>query len=154
MTLRSWRIVKAKFSGAAFTGEGSASFGGRWNSIGVPVVYTAESLSLATLEILVGGYPLNSFGGYVRFPVDFDESMVEVFPVKKLPKSWASYPAVNDCRTIGDLWVKDRRSAVLRVPSAVIQEECNYVINPLHPDFGKVIIGKPEALPVDRRLMQ
>lgn len=154
MIIRIWRIVKEKFKHDAFTGEGAAKFGGRWNSIGVPVVYTSESLSLATLEILAGGFPLTLISGYCRFAVEIDASLIETFPKKKLPPEWSSFPASEQCRRIGDTWVREKRSVALKVPSAVVAEEYNYLINPLHPDFGKIIIGKSEKLSVDRRLFK
>lgn len=154
MMIRVWRIVKEKFKHEAFTGEGAATFGGRWNSIGVPVVYTAESLSLATLEILVGGFPLTLISGYCRIVVEIDASQIETFPKKKLPPDWSSFPAGEHCRHIGDTWMREKRTVALKVPSAVVAEEYNYLINPLHPDFGKIAIGKPEILSVDRRLFR
>jgi len=154
MMIKAWRVVKAKFKEVAFNGDGSAKYGGRWNSIGTPVVYVAESLSLATLEILVGGYPLGSFCGYVKYEVNFDASLVETVPARVLPKAWASYPPDEGCRKIGDKWAKEMRSVILKVPSAVIQEESNFLINPVHPDFKRLIVGAPRELTIDKRLLR
>jgi RES domain-containing protein len=153
MKIRAWRIVKEKYAGEAFSGEGARKYGGRWNATGTSIVYASESLSLATLEILAGGITLPILGRYVRFSVDFDTSLVESIAVIDLPKEWANYPPSTTTQNIGDVWVKESRSVLLKVPSVVIQEECNYLINPVHPDFRKIAIGKAEPLSFDKRLL-
>lgn len=153
MTIKSWRIVKKKFRDIAFTGEGAAKFGGRWNSIGTPVTYVAESLSLATLEILAGGCQLTTMTNYIKIPVEFDSSLVETVSIETLPDEWHAYPSCESSHIIGDTWAKEKRSVILKVPSAVIQEEYNYLINPFHPDINMVKIGKPEHLLIDERLL-
>jgi RES domain-containing protein len=153
MKLRAWRVVKRKHKGDAFSGEGALKYGGRWNSIGTPVVYTSESLSLATLEILTGGISLQLLGSYVRIPVDFDVSLIESLDLAGLPRGWANYPPSTKTQRIGDNWAHESRSAVLRVPSVVIKEEFNYLINPFHRDFKKISIGVPEGFSFDKRLL-
>jgi RES domain-containing protein len=153
MKFRTWRVVKGKYGGEAFSGEGALKFGGRWNSRGTPLVYTSESLSLATLEILAGGISMPLLSKYVKIPVDFDASLIESFSVGSLPKEWTNYPPSIKTQKIGDNWVKESRSVVLKVPSVVIKEEFNYLINPFHSDFNKIFIGKPEAFSFDKRLL-
>ena len=82
-----WRIVKEKHVATAFTGEGAAKTGGRWNSRGVFLVYTSGTKSLATLESLVHLNPPVLFN-YVAFPLQFDDVFVEFFPLKNLPADW------------------------------------------------------------------
>jgi RES domain-containing protein len=153
MKFRTWRVVKGKYGGEAFSGEGALKFGGRWNSIGTPLVYTSESLSLATLEILTGGISMPLLSKYVKIPVDFEGSLVESLEIASLPKEWTNYPPSIKTQKIGDNWVKESRSVVLKVPNVVIKEEFNYLINPVHPDFSKLSIGKPEVFSFDRRLL-
>jgi RES domain-containing protein len=153
MKIRAWRVVKGKYGEEAFSGEGASKFGGRWNSTGTPLVYTSESLSLATLEILTGGISLSLLGNYVKIPVDFETFLVEFFAAANLPKEWRSYPPSIKTQKIGDNWVKESKSVVLKVPSVVIKEEFNYLINPMHPDFKKIAIGKPERYLFDKRLL-
>jgi RES domain-containing protein len=152
MNIRTWRLVKKKYEANAFSGEGALKVGGRWNSIGTSLVYTSESLSLATLEILVGGTSRYLLRRYVRFSVDFDASLIQSVALASLPKEWSNYPPSIKTQKIGDIWIKESKSAVLKVPSVIIREEFNYLINPVHPDFNKISIGKPEVFPFDKRL--
>jgi RES domain-containing protein len=146
-----WRIVKEKHAATAFSGEGAARTGGRWNSHGVPVVYTSASKSLATLESLVHLNPPVLFK-YVALRVEFDDALMEIFPLDNLPADWRMEPPPASTQAIGDVWVQESRSAVLALPS-VITGETNYLVNPAHPDFKKITIGKPEPFAFDPRLL-
>jgi len=154
MKLRSWRMVKRKHSSDAFSGEGARRFGGRWNSRGVPIVYTAEHASLAVLEILVhlGHPPL--LQDYVVFRLDFEDSLVEAIDESTLPGDWNSYPARAGLRVIGDRWLADGQSAVLSVPSAIVPLELLFLLNPQHSDFPRIKIGKPQPFSFDPRLLR
>ena len=148
---QAWRIVKEKHAAAAFTGEGAAKTGGRWNSRGVFLVYTSSTRSLATLETLVHLNPPVLFK-YIAFPVRFEDALVEIFPATNLPADWRSEPPPPVTKAIGDIWVKAARSAVLALPS-VITGDTNYLLNPAHPDFKKVNIGQPAPFVFDPRLL-
>jgi RES domain-containing protein len=152
MTLKAWRIVKAAYKNKAFTGEGARMYGGRWNSKGVPVIYTAGSLALASIEMVVNLPSPKLLEGFVRIPVRFNSNLVEDLPLSKLPKSWKSRPISPSTRDLGDKWIKEKRSVVLKVPSVVVPEEFNYLLNPMHPDFNKVEVGKPVVYHFDPRL--
>lgn len=153
MKIRAWRVVNKKYAAGAFSGEGALKFGGRWNSIGTPLVYTSGSLALATIEILTGGIPLRLLDGYGKIPVDFNDALVESIPVGTLPREWGDYPPHTKTQILGDNWVKGLKSVVLEVPSVVIKEEFNYLINPFHPNFKYLSIGRPEAFSFDTRLI-
>jgi len=152
MTLRAWRIIKRKHSKDAFSGEGARQFGGRWNSPGVPVVYTAEHVSLAVLEILVHVEHTALLADYVLFQVDFEEGLAEILEQSALPRNWRSYPAPLSLRAIGDQWIADGRSAVLSVPSAVVPLERLFLLNPQHVDFTRIKVGQPQPFSFDARL--
>jgi RES domain-containing protein len=149
--LRAWRIVKERHAATAFDGEGARLHGGRWNSVGVRVVYASGSKSLAALESLVH-LPRPVTARYVVIPVDIDEGLVEVFPAGRLPAGWTAEPPSPVSQRIGDVWVRAGRSAVLALPS-VLTRETNYLLNPAHPDFGKLHPGKPEPFSFDPRLL-
>jgi RES domain-containing protein len=150
--LAAWRIVKAAHADRAFTGEGAQRVGGRWNSPGVPVVYASEHKSLAVLEMLVHLDPRDA-PRYVTFRLEFDEALVERRPADRLPSGWREEMPARAARLVGDAWVRAGRSAVLAVPSALIPEELNYLLNPAHPDFKRIALGKPTPLVLDPRLL-
>jgi RES domain-containing protein len=147
-----WRIVKEKRAATAFSGEGAARTGGRWNSRGVPVVYTSSTKSLAALETLVHLNPPVLFK-YVVIRVTFDDSLMEKVAPRNLPADWREEPPPPSSKRIGDAWVLAARSALLVLPSVIIPGEPNYLLNPLHPDFKKIAIGKPERFTFDPRLL-
>jgi len=149
----SWRIVRETWSHAAFTGEGSRRWPGRWNSRGIPVVYTAESRSLAILEALVNfeGADRRRLPPCVLFEARFDERFVEVVEPRTLPRDWHAYPATPASRAFGDRWATELRTAVLRVPSSVTRGEFNYLLNPRHRGFARIEIRSPEPVLWDPR---
>jgi len=152
--LRAWRVVKRRYRRQAFDGEGARRLGGRWNSPGTPVVYCSESLALATLEILVHLGDSTVFASYVAFPVDIPEALIENIGLKRLPSGWKKFPAPLALQRTGDEWVKQARSAVLRVPSALVPMEFNLLLNPAHPDWRKIRIGRARAFRLDNRLVK
>jgi RES domain-containing protein len=145
-----WRILKAKHVATAFSGKGAADNGGRWNSPGVPVVYTSSTKSLAALESLVHLNPPVLFR-YVVIRIIFDDALVEIVPAKTLPAEWWVEPPSTSSQAVGDAWMRAARSAVLALPSVIISGEPNYLLNPAHPDLKKISIGKPEKFTFDPR---
>ena len=127
-------------------------YGGRWTSIGIAVVYTAENAALATLEVLANLRRMTRLRAYVIIRCDFDEQLVTA--VDDLPPNWREYPAPPELQKIGDDWVRSGRSAVLRVPSVIVPGESNYLLNPAHPKFKKIVIAKPERFELDTRLVK
>ena len=147
-----WRIVKEKHAATVFSGEGARLYGGRWNSAGVSLVYTSGTKALAALESLVHLNPPVTFT-YVAIPIEFDDALAETISQAHLPAGWTDEPPPPSTKAIGDLWVKQARSAVLELPSVIIPGEPNYLINPAHPDFKRIVIGKPEPFSFDPRLL-
>jgi RES domain-containing protein len=150
-----FRIVREKYLGDALGGRGAQfSTGFRWNSFGTPMVYTAESRSLALLEIAVhldlsADLPQDRYLVDVEIP---DSIKILFINPLDLPKGWKAKPPQQISQRIGDEFVASGDAAVLRVPSAIIQEEHNYLLNPLHPDFELIRVSKKSAFPVDSRL--
>lgn len=116
------------------------------------MVYTAGSQALAVLEILVHLDSSKLLEHYRLIPVVFDNSMVRAIERKNLPTDWKRRPAPPSVRAIGDAWVESGRSVVLQVPSVVVPGEKNYLLNVLHPDFPRLLIGKPQPYRFDLRL--
>jgi RES domain-containing protein len=147
-----WRITKRRHARNAFSGEGAREFGGRWNNPGTAVVYTAQSQSLAALEMLVHLDSSELLRKYVLIGVAFEESLIKPVALSGLPRHWRSDPAPPEIRSIGDEWVRTRSSVVLQVPSALVPGENNFLLNPEHQDFARLRFGKPLAFRFDSRL--
>jgi RES domain-containing protein len=153
MKLPVWRIVKAKYADSAFSGEGAARAGGRWNSRGEWVVYASGTLSLAALELLVHLNPPVHFE-WIALRAEIDTGLVESLDPALLPPDWQRFPATDATRAHGDAWLSEGRSAVLAVPSVIVPGENNYLINPAHPDFRKITVSAPEPFAFDSRLLR
>jgi RES domain-containing protein len=151
---KAWRIVKTRYAAAAFDGEGARRFGGRWSSKGVRVVYTAESVALAVLEVLVHLDNSDVLTSYSLCSAEFDDSLVERLDRSALPANWRDYPAPAELQRIGDEWVASGTSAVLEVPSVIVETESNYLLNPAHPDFTSLKLGTPGPFEFDPRLLE
>jgi RES domain-containing protein len=152
--ITAWRLVKTRHLAHAFEGEGAHRFGGRWNSPGVAVVYVAESLALAALEVLVHAQDRAALVACSAIPVRFDERLVRVLPDASLPGNWNRSPFAAATQALGDEWARSAATAVLRVPSAVVSSEHIYVINPAHPAFRRVRIGRAAPFAFDARLVR
>jgi len=140
--IRGWRIVKPEHVDNAFSGEGALKFGGRWNSKGTAMVYCAGTLSLAALEMLVHLELAEILNTYLRIPVEFDSKLVLELAAEGLPADWKEDPIPFSTTAIGDTWIASGQSVVLKVPSVIVPEESNYLLNPLHSDFKKVVVGE------------
>jgi RES domain-containing protein len=148
-----WRIVKSRHASTAFDGEGARLYGGRWNSPTLRMVYTSSTISLAVLEILVHLQETSFLSFYSLIPASFDDASVERLDRSVLPDGWGAYPAPSELQRIGDERVQSQRSAVFEVPSAIVERESNYLLNPAHPDFSSIVIGEPEPFTIDARLL-
>ncbi len=150
--IRSWRLVQADYTAHAFDGEGARLYGGRWNSPGQCAVYTAGSLALAALEVLVHLKSRVTLSRYIKSWIEFDETWVTTIAIEDLPLNWRQGRAPVQTQVRGDRWLEAGDTLALQVPSVVIPEEWNYVINPLHPKFAETVRGQPEPFQFDPRL--
>ena len=116
------------------------------------MVYTSSTQALAVLENLVHINPPVIFK-YVAVPFQFEDALLEIFPITNLPSDWKEEPPPLSTQAIGDLWVREQRSCVLALPSAIVPRELNYMINPAHQDFGQISIGRSEPFTFDPRLL-
>ena len=148
-----WRLVHQNYLSSAFSGEGARLAGGRWNSGGGPVVYTAGSLSLAVLEIIVHLEFKEILSLYKAIPISIPEAMLEAVDPVSLPSGWNK--SVPDASTLltGSHWIRSQSSVALQVPSAIVPIESNILINPAHPKFQRLEVGEPMELPLDLRVL-
>jgi RES domain-containing protein len=151
--MRVWRLIRAAHVAKAFEGHGARLYGGRWNPKGVAVVYTSASLSLAVLEALVHVEVSSLPDDYRAIPADIPDSLkMEVVAIKDLPGGWQAPQDQPALQRLGATWVAAATTAVLSVPSAVLPEERNYLINPAHPQASKIKIGPAREFRFDPRL--
>lgn len=150
MSLRAFRLSRRRY--AALDGAGARRAGGRWSSVGVSAVYAAESISLAALELLVNLGSEEIPEDLVTTVLDIPEELVERLDPQDLPGDWRATPAPAALQALGDEWIRRGNNAVLSVPSAVVPTERNYALNPVHPDFGRIRVGRSEAFRLDPRL--
>jgi len=118
------------------------------------MIYAAESQSLAVLEMLVHLETPEILKKYVLFEVEIDDSYIVSVNKRKIPRNWKMDPVPGRVQAIGDAWVAAGSSAVLRVPSALIPGESNFLLNPRHADFQKLTIHKPVSFQFDPRFVR
>ena len=152
-----YRIVREKYLENPLSGIGaSLSKGFRWNSENTKVGYTSESRALALLEVFVhlnSSEDLPNDRYYVEINIPDTLDVLEV-NIDDLPKDWKSNPPTAITQTIGDDFVDFNEAAILKVPSSIVPNEYNYLINPNHPDAKEIRVIKTERVMFDSRLKQ
>jgi RES domain-containing protein len=148
-----YRISHKDYS-KVISSSGSAN---RWNFDGEYVIYTGSSRSLSTLELVIHRNTIKKLPDYEVMIISIadEEDLFEQVPIKKLPSNWRSFESYFKLQVIGSDWYKKQASLVLKVPSAVIPKEYNYIINTKHPLFiDKVLLVRNEAYFFDDRLFE
>ena len=155
--MRVWRIGTdtPAYHSDDLSGTGAKITGGRWNSIGMPVVYCSDTPSLACLETLVhlgtSGLPFNRFLVAVNIP-DAVWNARRIETTTSLKVGWLACPAGRDSIDTGDAWIKSNLSAVMTVPSVIVPEDSVILINPSHPDAKHITADKVRQWTYDPRL--
>lgn len=147
-----WRISKNKYA-SDISGEGARLFGGRWNEAGVKMLYTSQHLSLSILEILTT-IPVAMVGddySYLKITVPDDVSVLRI-ENEDLLNVWDNNYLSNYTKDVGSKWISSNASLILMVPSVIVKEEYNILINPNHIDFSKIKIESVNKLKLDKRL--
>jgi len=142
--VRAYRLVKTRYLAAVLAGDG-ASFrhGARWNAPGDRAVYAAENRALAVIESLAHVPRLAGLPPHTMVQLEIPQELIER-PIDA--------PAASDAAAFGAKWFRERRSVALVVPSAIVPEEANIIVNAAHPDAGKVALVAQIAYPLDDRL--
>ncbi|MGH7481835.1 MAG: RES family NAD+ phosphorylase [Longimicrobiales bacterium] len=151
--MRIWRVARKPH--AALNGEGARLFGARWSSEGIAAIYAASHLSLSAVEYLVHidieDVPDDLVALAIEVPDDVGE---DVLVPGDLPVGWRETPAPPVCRAIGDGWLARKETLLLRVPSVLIPEEMNVLVNPTHPRAGAVRVTLTRSFVYDPRLLR
>lgn len=147
-----FRLSKIRYAND-LTGRGAEKAGGRWNSKGTAMLYTGETRALCTTEIAVhtplGNIPLD----FVIIALEIPNSLtIQELKPNELPTDWKLIPHSHSTQEIGDTFVINDKYVALKVPSAVVQGEYNYLLNPLHKDFRKIKVKLIEPFDFDERL--
>lgn len=137
------------------SGTGARLYGGRWNKVGDAVVYCSGSRALAALELLAH-IPMAAVPDDLKLAeIHVHENVTrDTLDRKSLPADWRRYPAPDKLAELGSDWLRSQSSLVLDVPSCLVDEEMNMLINPLHPDFRKVNIAEVKDFSFDSRLLK
>lgn len=157
MTVTVWRIATdaPDYEADDLTGAGAKSTGGRWNAAGTPMIYTSGSIALAALETLAhlgaGALPLNRYLVRIDMP-DAVFAAAKTLGEKTAPAGWDAIPAGRASIAYGTDWIKSNACACLVVPSGIVPEERNILINPLHPHAKKIKAEKIRKWLYDARL--
>ncbi len=152
--MRVFRLSKEKYS-RELSGKGAAKFGNRWNSKGTEMIYSAESRALAMAEVAVHLTLATLPSDYVMIEIDIPENIkIKELKIKDLPSNWNSNPPSSNTQKIGDAFVESNDVCVLKVPSAVVQGDYNYLINPYHKQFKQLKIIDVRSFPFDKRIFQ
>lgn len=153
MTISVYRLTKLRYRDQIFSGLGGLYAHGRWTFRGRPVVYSSQSISLAVLEYTLNykrrGWIPATVLGRAAMP---DDAPLEIVQITDLPRSWCDPDPPAMLREIGTDWLERGAAVALKVPSAVVVEEWNYLLNPQHPDFKRLTFSVPEVYRFDRRL--
>jgi len=147
-----FRLSKSTYQND-LSGRGAEIYGGRWNSRGTPMIYTSQSRALCVAEIAVhsplGIIPKDYFLVTIEIP---DDCTITQISESELPAGWSSIPHIHQTQLLGDIFIKNAENLVMKVPSAVVQGDWNYLINPLHEDISLIKIISAEEYSFDKRL--
>ena len=144
-----YRITLAKYSGSLIASGRAA----RWNPNEIEMIYTASSRSLACLENVVHRDKLGLSLVFNILTIECPDTIkTKTIPLKNLPQNWIDFDQIYLTQKMGEEWVKNNGSVILQVPSSIVSEEVNYLINPKHPDFVKIKIVKTQPFVFDSRI--
>lgn len=147
-----YRICSCKHA-QDVSGTGAKLFGGRWNSIGVPLHYMAANRALAALEVLANKSAMTNDANLCLTIFEVADHSVQLLEVKDLPKNWRDYPSPMVLKKIGDDFVKQQKYLLLAVPSAIITDEYNFLMNVQHPLAAQIKILEVKPFEFDERLV-
>jgi RES domain-containing protein len=152
--MNGFRLARKKYP-IELSGKGASIAGGRWNSKGTEVVYCAESRALAMAEVVVHLSLANLPSDFVMLQIDIPNDVsMEKLEVADLEPNWNIFPFDFSTQLLGDDFVRRNTACVLKVPSAVVKGDCNFLINPYHPDFKKIKIVEQSDFPFDKRIFK
>ncbi len=137
------------------SGYGAKLYSGRWNNVGKPMLYTSSSPSLAMLEFICNASGIAKTTQTCLLTIKINGNIkIEELMVNDLPENWQNVPAPDSIKIIVDRWLQSNISLILKVPSAVMPVEFNFLINPMHQDFTKINIENIIKMDIDNRIIK
>lgn len=152
--MRVFRLSRKKYAGD-LSGKGAAKSGNRWNSKGIEMLYTAESRALAMAEVVVHLSLASLPDDYMMIEIEIPDTIeVGILDPRRLKADWNTNPPKLNTQIIGDNFIHSKEHCVLKVPSAVVKGDFNYLLNPNHEDIQKIIIIEIVDFPFDERIFK
>lgn len=152
--MRVFRLSRRKYA-KELNGRGAAKSENRWNSKGVEMIYTAESRALAMAEVAVHLTLATLPGDYVMIEIEIPDSVkIKELKISELSDNWNINPPGTETQNIGNEFIDSKKECVLKVPSAIVKGDFNFLINPHHKDLKKIKIIKISDFPFDKRIFQ
>ena len=147
-----FRLSRKKYA-SELSGIGASKFGNRWNSKGTEIIYCADSRALAMAEVSVHLSLVTLPKDFVMLEINIPKSItINILKAEDLPENWNDFPHSNGTQKTGDDFIRSNEFCILKVPSAVVKGDFNYLINPHHNEFKKIKIRDFYEFPFDRRL--
>lgn len=152
--MKVFRLTKNKYA-EELNGKGASKSGNRWDSKGTEIIYAAESRALAIAEVAVHLTLATIPSDYVMIEIEIpDHIKINGIKVIDLPDNWNNHPPIYSTQKIGDDFIDTIKDCILKIPSAVVQGDFNYLINPYHKEFQKVRIVNVTDFPFDERIIK
>lgn len=149
-----FRLAREKFA-SKLSGRGAAIKGGRWNSVGVEMIYTAANKSLAMAEVAVHLTLATLPDDYMLVTIFIPAHIsIKKIDLSDLPHDWNTFPHPVSTQATGDEFILENKYCVLRIPSVVTKGDYNLLLNPNHSDFKKIRIVSTEKFPFDKRIFK
>ena len=152
--MEGFRLARKKYA-IELSGKGASIAGARWNSKGTEIIYCAQSRALAMAGVAVHLSLATLPSDFVMLTIDIpDDIAMEEINVADLKSNWNIFPSDFSTPLLGDDFVRRNAACILKVPSAVVKGDCNFLINPHHPDFKKIKIIEQSDFPFDKRIFK
>lgn len=149
-----YRLSRERYADS-LSGAGAAIKGGRWNSIGMELIYTAGNRSLAMAEVAVHFTLATLPSDYMMVTISIpSDLLIKEILEKDLPYNWNNFPHPNATQKLGDNFILENKYCIAKIPSVVTKGDYNFLINPHHQDFNKIKVIALEKFPFDRRIFK
>lgn len=145
-----FRISLPKFI-EDLSGAGSKQYGGRWNDKGISMVYFAESRAMAVMEVLIHLRPEDMDRDFILATFDVPAEDMLTVKLNSLPQNWKASSEIESLKKIGNQFIKDNNYLLMKVPSVILEEDYNLVVNPNHKNASQIKLIAKRVFKFDER---